>query len=174
MESMGVAGSKECAFTKTDLLLLVGIAESWVRGIPALKEQREQPSPLQNQILLLAPWILRRGEVCEAQGHLALHGNKVSLLSHAFLFLFSWPSVGSKDHCMFVITTAVVFSAAGPWRCASRRSTRLLFVVSNPGYQWLGHSAGCYWGRPGMTNLLLAWTTLSEKELSQAACKIHS
>lgn len=76
------------------LVASVGFTESWVRGIPACEEQAGQASPLQNQIPLLAPWVLPRGEMCEAQGHLALHGNKVSLLSDALMFVFLLPFCG--------------------------------------------------------------------------------
>lgn len=89
MESFGVAGSKWSVFTKGVTFLLgafVGVAENWDWGIPACEVQAEQTSPLQNQIPFLAPWILPRGEVCEAQGHLALHGNKVSFLSNMLIF----------------------------------------------------------------------------------------
>lgn len=56
--------------------------------------QAEQTSSLQNQIPFLAPQILPRGEVCEAQGDLALHGNKVSLLSDILIFALLLPFSG--------------------------------------------------------------------------------
>lgn len=97
MESVGIAGSKWNVFIKGVKNLLgafVGLAESWYRGIPACEVPAEQTSPLQNQIPFLAPWILQRGEVREAQGDLALHGNKVSLLSAALTFALLFPFRG--------------------------------------------------------------------------------
>lgn len=68
--------------------MFLGLAESGHRGIPACEAQAEQASPLQNQILFLAPWMLPRGEVCETQADLAVHGNKVNLLSDTLIFAF--------------------------------------------------------------------------------------
>lgn len=89
----------------------VGLGESGHWGVPACEGQAEQASPLQNQIPFLAPWILPRGEVCEAQADLALHGNKVSLLSDTLIFAPFLPFYGL---CMWLITAGVAFRGIVP------------------------------------------------------------
>lgn len=45
--------------------------------------------------------------MCEAQGHLALHGNKVSLLSDALMFVFLLPFCGP----LFIIAVMALGTA---------------------------------------------------------------
>lgn len=132
MESIGIAGSKWSVFIKGVTFLLgafVGLAESWDRGIPACEVQAEQTSPLQNQILFLAPWMLPRWEVCETQGDLALHGNKVSLLSETcnICSSFAFPWAPRVTACCLLLLLWLSEQHL-PADLLAEASTQLLFI----------------------------------------------
>lgn len=63
--------------------------------------------------------------MCEAQADLALHGNKVSLLSNTLIFALLLPFYGL---CMWLITAGVAFRATVP-ADMQKKYTQLLLCL---------------------------------------------